>query len=106
MNNIQKIRDITKYLNNNTVSTELPAGATRRYEPEIGVKKHNERIHKESAYADSYKNLPFTFSAPKKNKSSILKQCTNCESLVYVHKTCVGVVCKTCNKYSSVKEIQ
>ena len=103
-------KDISKFISNSSVSSELPAGATpRRYEPECGVSKHNARIHKESAYADKYKNLPFTFSKPDfggSTSKSTIKVCSNCEAPVYVHTNAIGIICRSCGKYASLKEIQ
>lgn len=102
-------KDISKFVSDSSVSAELPAGVTpRRYEPECGVSKHNARIHKESAHVDKYSNLPFSFSKPNfgegKNKSTV-KVCTNCNTEVYVHTNAVGIICRACGKYASLKEI-
>lgn len=99
-------KDIAKFVEKSTVSTELPPGSPRRYEPNVGLAKHNKRIHTESAYADKYKNLPFTFSKPEKSKPLKLKLCGNCEQEVFVHKNCVGIVCRHCGKYSPIKEVE
>lgn len=99
--------DIKKYLDTQSVSSELAPGATpRRYEPASGIKKHNERIHKETAYVDKYKNLPFEISKPKKPKKQTIKVCANCGHPVQVSVDCVGVICRYCHKYSSVEEIE
>jgi len=83
---------------------ELSPGSTKpRYEPEDGWRKHRERIHRESKYADDHKNLPFTFSKPKKNKRYVLVMCENCCHVVFAPKDCVGMVCSKCNTYSSVE---
>ena len=87
-------------------SKELSPGATgRRYTPESGVRKHNERIHKESKWADDNKNLPFTFSKPKKAQRQKLVKCKNCGALKYVNKATVGIICNDCKEYSGVEEI-
>ncbi|MBV5346643.1 hypothetical protein JZU46_00200 [bacterium] len=98
------IKDLNKVFNKNTISTELSPGSPRRYEPEQGVRKHNERIHSESRHADHYKNLPFTFSNVAKPKSSTVKFCANCGVATYVHKNAVGIICSACNKYSKLLE--
>ena len=102
-------QDINKFISDSSVSTELPAGVTpRRYEPEGGVRKHNARIHKESAHVDKYSNLPFSFSKPTFGdikKKSTTKVCSNCDAEVYVHTNAVGVICRACGKYASLKEI-
>lgn len=99
------IKDLNKHVTSSQVSTELPPGSPRRYDPIDGLSKHNARIHRESAYADKYKNLPYTFSSPTKSKTLTKKLCSNCDNEVIVHHNCVGVVCTLCGKYSSVKEI-
>lgn len=84
----------------------LSPGATkRRWEPVGGVNKHNERIHRESKYADEYKNLPFTFSKPKKSGRRQYMECSECGNVVYVSINTVGIICKECNAYVSVKEV-
>lgn len=85
---------------------ELRPGATpRRWEPECGVKKLNDKIHKESKFADDHKNLPFSFRKPPKPiaKSSILV-CDNCGAYVGGTVATVGIICRSCNQYSTVSE--
>lgn len=86
---------------------ELRPGVTpRRWEPEQGVRKLNERIHKESKFADDNKKLPFTFSKPSKPIArSTLVQCNNCGSITSGTTATVGIICKHCNKFSSVTEV-
>lgn len=98
------IKDLKKVFKNDTISTELSPGSPRRYEPEKGVRKHNERIHSESRHADHYKNLPFTFSKVPQARGSVVKFCSNCGSASYVHKNAVGIICNSCNKYASLLE--
>jgi formylmethanofuran dehydrogenase subunit E len=86
---------------------ELRPGQTpRRWEPEGGVTKLNEKIHKESKFADHYKNLPFEFRKPLKSKgrSSVIR-CDNCGKILYGTTATVGVICSGCNKFSSVSEV-
>ncbi len=98
------IKDLNKALKKDTISSELAPGSPRRYEPEMGIANHNRRIHNESAYADKYKNLPFSFSKPTKNKITRIKFCSNCNAAVEVNKNAVGIICSTCNKYASLLE--
>jgi len=105
--NDQYIKDLQKNIvKSQPLQQELPAGTPRRYEPTLGVKKHNERIHNESRYLDHYKNLPFTFSKPHKSKgrTSYVK-CDNCGNITPATTVTVGIICKKCNKFSSVKEV-
>jgi len=81
-------------------SKELrPGEIGRRFEPECGVKKHNERIHRESAYADSHLNLPFSFSKPKKPGRKEIKKCSGCGKLIHTSINTVGFICNNCGKF-------
>lgn len=82
-----------------------PGTIGRRWEPEGGVKKHNERIHRESSYVDANMNLPFTFSKPKKGGKRQYMKCSKCGHIVYVSVNTVGIICKECSTYSSVEEV-
>jgi ribosomal protein S27AE len=104
--NKELTKHIRKTLNNTNINAELtPGSVDRRYEPAGGVKAHNERIHRESSYVDKYKNLPFTFSKPKKAKPLTTKVCANCGSPVSVTRHTVGIICSKCKKYSEVVEV-
>jgi hypothetical protein len=86
---------------------ELSPGVTpRRYTPPGGIRKHNEKIHRESKYADTYKNLPFTFSKPKRVGRTKLVECCNCGNMARVGINAVGMICEGCKTYSSVKEVE
>ena len=107
--NKQFIKDLQKKVVASPSSNqELPAGSTgRRYEPTLGVRKHNERIHRESKNADDYKNLPFTFRKPPKARGrSIYVKCDNCGHITFATSITVGIVCKGCKKFSSVTEVE
>jgi hypothetical protein len=82
-----------------------PGTTKRRWEPEEGIRKHNEKIHRESKYVDEHKNLPFKFSKPKKPKRTCYVECVECGSIYCVPINTVGVVCKQCDKYVSTKEV-
>jgi DNA-directed RNA polymerase subunit RPC12/RpoP len=85
---------------------ELSPGATeRRWEPEGGIEKHRDKIHEESRYADEQKNLPFTFSKPKKGKRRKIIECSNCGKKASVSVNTVGIVCNGCHSYASIKEV-
>lgn len=86
---------------------ELRPGVTaRRWEPDGGVKKLNERIHKESRFADTHKNLPFSFRKPPKamGRDKIFI-CGNCGAYINGTSATVGVICRSCNKFSTVTEV-
>jgi hypothetical protein len=86
---------------------ELKPGSTpRRWEPEEGVGKLNNRIHNESKKFDTHSNLPFTFSKPSKSTSrKKYVECSNCGTTKQVGVNCSGVICKNCNKFATVKEV-
>ena len=107
MNN-EAIKAISKYVKNSVMDggRELSPGEKgRRYEPTIGLKKHREHIHKESKLVDDNKNLPFSFSKPKKATRQKVARCQSCGSVKYVSVNTVGVICSQCNQYAAVEEL-
>jgi ribosomal protein S27E len=89
------------------INQVLNPGTPRRYEPASGLKKHKERIHKESKMVDHYKNLPFSFRKPPKPKGrSAYLQCDNCGHITTGSTATVGVICNNCNKFSTVTEVE
>ena len=99
--------DVKKHLAKNTISTGLEPGSPRRFEPTEGVSKLNKRIHKESAFVDKYKDMPFSFGKPTfgQTKKQVVKLCGNCEAPITVATNCVGVICRKCNTYANVIEV-
>lgn len=75
----------------------LSPGSKRRYDPEVGIKKHNERIHRESKIADS-KNLPFTFSKPLKSPGKKFSIECACGNVLNINTNTVAIICSRCNK--------
>ena len=72
---------------------------------EKGSRKYKEWIHKESKRADDYKNLPFTFSKPKRSKPLTRSVfCTHCNDSTFVTETTVAVICRSCGKFYRVSE--
>ena len=108
MVNSEFTKDIGKALKDTNVSSEImPGDVKRRYEPKLGLNKHNERIHKESAKLDRSGNLPFTFGKKKVAPGRpVVKCCANCENVVGVNEKTVGIICPKCKTYSSVKDLQ
>jgi hypothetical protein len=99
-------KDVKKVLNNTQVGELTPGSTGRRYTPPDGVKKHNERIHRESKQADDHKNLPFAFRKPPKSRGrSTYIQCDNCGCITSATTVTVGMICPECNKFSTVKEV-
>jgi len=99
-------KDVKKVLNNTQVGELTPGSTGRRYDVPGGVKKHNERIHKESKFADDNKNLPFSFRKPPKSRgSSAYIQCDNCGCITRATTITVGIICPECKKFSTVKEV-
>jgi ribosomal protein S27E len=106
MVNSQFVKDIQKGISESSINQKLDPGSPRRYEPASGLKKHNERIHKESKAVDNYKNLPFTFRKPPKPKGSVTYiQCDNCGHITSGTTATVGVICNECKKFSTVTEV-
>ncbi|MFA5397404.1 MAG: hypothetical protein WC346_15450 [Methanogenium sp.] len=68
----------------------------RRWIPEEGLKKYREKIHKSSKLADA-KNLPFTFSKPKRGSSGYF-ECAECGRGFFSGKNTVMVICPICKK--------
>lgn len=102
MNN-EFIKDLTKNINKTSINSELSPGSKRRYEPEGGIGKHNERIHRESAISKN-KNLPFTFTKPKSNLGqSTSCACSNCGHVLSCTTATVAIICPKCHKFSKVK---
>jgi len=99
-------RDLAKGIRNAQINKELEPGVTpRRYEPVSGLKKHNERIHRESKLMDG-NNLPFTFRKPPKPiGSTAYIQCDNCGHITVGTTATVGVICVECRTFSSVSEV-
>ncbi len=105
--NEQFSKDIAKAITQTPLNQELPAGSTaRRYEPEVGVRKHNERIHRESKTADSWKGLPFSFRKPLKAMGrNTAVQCDKCGHITHGTTATVGMICISCGKFSTVSKV-
>ena len=80
--------------------------ADRRWIPEGGIKKHNEKIHRESKIADDHKNLPFTFSKPMKNKRHDWFECVECGKAISAPVNTIMCVCPNCKKATKVKKVK
>lgn len=99
-------KDIKRSISNTPIGELAPGSTPRRYEPEGGLRRHNERIHRESGITDDHKNLPFTFSKPHKPKGrSTYIRCDNCGRITSATTATVGMVCPDCGKFSTVTEI-
>lgn len=85
---------------------ELSPGVTkRRWEPEGGINKHNERIHRESKHVDAHRNLPFEFSKPPKSKRQMTVECVECGYITSASVNTVGMICNECKAYVNIKEV-
>lgn len=103
--NKEFIKDMSRGIKTHDVGGEISPGSVgRRYEPKLGLKKHNERIHKENKKSDGNTSLPFTFSKIPKPKKTVIKVCSNCDREVFVQKDTVGVICSHCHTFAKVKE--
>jgi len=96
-------KDIQKMVDSTKIEQVYSPGRGRRVEPEGGVKKHNERIHRESKFAKENKNLPFSFRKPPKpvGKSKLI-ECKECGHMISGTDKTVGFVCSNCSKFVSV----
>ena len=99
-------KDLSRHMKQADTGGELTPGTTkRRYEPRGGEKRHREKIHRESKLVDDWKNLPFTFSKPKKPKRKMLVKCDNCGAITLGSIDTVGIICSECHTFSSVSEV-
>lgn len=106
--NSEYVKDLSKAIVKQNLGnkSELDPGSVgRRYEPTVGTRKHNERIHRESRYMDHHGNLPFTFSKPKKPGRSKLYTCGNCGVYVSATVNTISIVCRSCGEYAKVVEV-
>ena len=78
----------------------------RRWVPPGGIKKHNEKIHRESKIADDHKNLPFTFSKPTKDKRHEWFECVECGKVISAPVNTVMCVCSDCKKATKVMKVK
>lgn len=106
--NDQFKKDVKKTIMQEPVKQVLDPGSTsRRYEPVGGIKKHNERIHKDSRYTEHYKKLPFSFrKPPKPTGRPDYFICNNCGHVISGTTATVGVICSACGKFSTVTEVK
>jgi len=74
----------------------------RRWIPEGGIGKHNDKIRKESKIADS-KNLPYTISRPPIRKSYTWFECEKCGHVFNAPKGTIMVICSECNKLTNAR---
>ncbi|KKN18203.1 hypothetical protein LCGC14_0958030 [marine sediment metagenome] len=85
---------------------ELSPGSTgRRWIPEGGERKHREKIHRETKFADDHKNLPFELSSPPRRGKHMLYKCVGCGYVLSARKNTVMVACPDCKKATKVVEI-
>jgi len=86
---------------------ELSPGSTpRRWLPDGGERNLREKIHRESALIDKYKNLPFEFSKPSCNKPSNIFKCSECGHLFFAPKNTILVICSSCKKLTKAEKIE
>jgi len=106
--NVDEIRkDVSRSIKNTPLNQELSPGTTeRRWIPPDGLRKHREKIHRESKIADDQKDLSFTFSKPSKSvgKFTYVK-CDNCGRVTSASTITVGIICQDCGVFSTVTEI-
>jgi len=72
-----------------------------------GTRKYKEMISRDVKKTDFWKDLPFTFSKPKKRthaRRDIIHLCDHCSAISVVNKYTAGRGCSKCFKYTSVNE--
>jgi hypothetical protein len=82
-----------------------PGSIPRRWVPDGGEQKLRNKIHKESKFADSYKNLPFSFSKPRCLGKQVLFKCLECGHAFFASKNTVMCVCSICKKVAKVERV-
>jgi len=82
-----------------------PGSMPRRWLPEGGERAYREKIHRESKFADDYKNLPFSFSKPQHPKKNCLFKCLECGHIFLASKNTIMVICSECKKAARVEQI-
>lgn len=75
----------------------------RRWIPEKGTQAYKDRIHKESKLADEHKNLPFTFSKPRRAKATDIFVC-DCGHTFSAPKGIIMFVCSNCKQLKKVNK--
>jgi hypothetical protein len=100
------IKDLNRKLSEENISTKLPPGTARRWEPECGVGRHEERIRKETKFARDHKNLPFSVQKPPKPRGNkVYISCDACGYLTSATSVTVGIICPECKQFSTVTEV-
>lgn len=87
-------------------SNELSSHREAPNAMEKGTRKYKEMISKDVKQAETWGNMPFTFSKPKKNvtaRRDIYFQC-DCGRISAVSKNTCGIECGGCKNYVSVTE--
>lgn len=81
-----------------------PGSTPRRWLPDEGERKLREKIHRESKL-DDQKNLPFTFSKPKRGGKQNQFKC-ECGHVFLASKNTVMVICSKCKQLSKVEKME
>jgi len=76
----------------------------RRWIPEDGLRKHRDKIHRESKIADT-KNLPYTITRPPVRKSFVWFECVECGRSFSAAKNTCMIVCPECKKLTKVRQL-
>jgi hypothetical protein len=85
---------------------ELSPGSTpRRWVPDGGEQKLRDKIHKESKFVDNNKNLPFSFSKPKRLGKQVLFKCLECGHTFLASRNTTMCICSICKKAAKVERV-
>lgn len=71
---------------------------------EMGARQYNERISRESKFAEDSKNLPYKFSKPRKEKLlRVYFRCDFCGHESAITDETILVICGSCKKLNRIK---
>jgi DNA-directed RNA polymerase subunit RPC12/RpoP len=74
---------------------------------EKGTRKYREKIHRESNYADTHKNLPYKFSKPSKSKPlNVHYECGNCGRDFALTEDTIISICGSCKHVNRIKSLR
>lgn len=72
---------------------------------EMGPKAYKNRIKRDSEFADKSKDLPYSFSKPKKTKPArVYVECGDCSKDLFVTDEAILVVCGSCKGITRIKD--
>jgi hypothetical protein len=71
----------------------------------MGKRKYRERIHKDAKFSSDNKNLPYSFSKPKKEKATNRHfECSVCQEDLFGTEDTYLIICSKCGHVNKVRE--